>query len=163
MRIAVVADTHLPRGSRALPEACVERLRRADLIVHAGDLIGLDFLEELLALGPPVAAVHGNIDEPAVQALLPAERIVEAGEMRLGIVHDAGPRAGREERLARRFPGCAAIVYGHTHVPQADRHGEVWVLNPGSPTERRRAPARTMLELVVSGGEIRPEPVVLGA
>jgi len=162
VRVAVVADTHLPRGSRALPEACVDRLRRADLIVHAGDLTGLAFLEELLALGPPVAAVRGNIDEPAVRALLPAERVVEAGELRLGLIHDAGARAGREERLARRFPGCAAIVYGHTHLPQTDRHGEVWILNPGSPTERRRAPARTMLELVVTQREIRPELVVLG-
>jgi putative phosphoesterase len=163
VRVAVIADTHLPRGSRALPEACVDRLQRADLIVHAGDLTGLPFLEELLAFGPPVAAVHGNIDEPGVQALLPAERVVEAGEARLGIVHDAGPRPGREERLARRFPGCDAIVYGHTHLPQTDRHGEVWILNPGSPTERRRAPARTMLELVVTGGQLRPELVVLGA
>jgi putative phosphoesterase len=161
VRVAVVADTHLPRGSRVLPESCRERLGRADLIVHAGDLVGLVFLEELTALGPPVAAVHGNIDEPAVQALLPAERVVTAGETRIGVVHDPGPRQGRAERLVRRFPGCAAIVYGHTHLPQADQRGGVWILNPGSPTERRRAPARTMLELVVTGGEIRPELVVI--
>jgi uncharacterized protein len=163
VRVAVLADTHLPRGGRALPEACVERLRRADLIVHAGDLTGLGFLEELSGFGPPVAAVHGNIDEPEVQARLPAELVIEVGQALLGLVHDAGPRAGREERLARRFPGCAAVVYGHTHLPQADRHRDVLILNPGSPTERRRAPARTMLELVVAGGELRPELIVLGA
>jgi len=158
----VISDTHLPRGARALPPACVERLRRADLILHAGDLVGLAFLDELRALGPPVAAVHGNMDEPGVQALLPAEQIVEVAEARIGIVHEPGPLEGREARLAARFPGCDAVVYGHTHLPQADRHRDVWILNPGSPTERRRAPARSMLELVVAAGEIRPELVVLG-
>ena len=158
----MISDTHLPRGARALPPACVERLRRADLILHAGDLVGLAFLDELRALGPPVAAVHGNMDEPGVQALLPAEQIVEVAEARIGIVHEPGPLEGREARLAARFPGCDAVVYGHTHLPQADRHRDVWILNPGSPTERRRAPARSMLELVVAAGEIRPELVVLG-
>jgi putative phosphoesterase len=163
VRIAVVSDTHLPRGARALPAACVERLRRADLILHAGDLTSAAFLEELTAYGPPVEAVHGNIDEPAVQAVLPEQRVVVVGEVRIGLVHEAGPRAGREERLLQRFPGCDAVVYGHTHLPQADRHGSVWILNPGSPTERRRAPARSMIELLVAHRELRPELVVLGA
>ena len=77
------------------------------------------------------------------------------------MVHVPGPRAGREERLARRFPGCAAVVYGHTHVPQAERLGEIWILNPGSPTERRSAPGHTMLVLEIEDGEIRPELVEL--
>jgi predicted phosphodiesterase len=77
------------------------------------------------------------------------------------MVHIAGPRAGREARLAARFPGCGAVVYGHTHVPQVDRLGEAWILNPGSPTERRRAPAHTMLELRVDGSRLEPELVVL--
>ena len=162
MRVAVISDTHLPRGARVLPASCAERLRRADLILHAGDLVGLAFLDELRALGPPVAAVHGNMDEPAVQALLPAEQIVEVGEARIGLVHEPGPLDRREARLAARFSGCDAVVYGHTHLPQADRHGEVWILNPGSPTERRRAPAHSMLELRVEGRDIRPELVVLG-
>jgi uncharacterized protein len=162
VRVAVVSDTHLPRGERALPAACVERLRRADLILHAGDLVGLAFLDELRALGPPVAAVHGNMDEPGVRALLPAEQIVEVGEARIGLVHAAGPLDGRAARLAARFSGCDAVVYGHTHLPQADRHDELWILNPGSPTERRRAPAHSMLELHVQGRVIRPELVVLG-
>jgi uncharacterized protein len=162
LRVAVLSDTHLPRGGRALPPECLARLRRADLILHAGDLVGLAFLDELRGLGPPVAAVHGNIDEPAVRALLPAEQIVEVEETRVGLVHEPGPRDGREARLVARFPGCDAVVYGHTHLPQTDRHGDVWILNPGSPTERRRAPARSMLELVVEGGEITPELVVLG-
>jgi hypothetical protein len=162
MRIAVVSDTHLPKGARRLPADCAERLAAADLILHAGDLVTVAFLEELSAFGPPVAAVHGNVDEPALRALLPAERVVEAEELRIGLVHDAGPRAGREARLARRFAGCAAVVYGHSHLPQVERVGGVWFLNPGSPTERRRAPARTMLELCVRRDAIVPELIDLG-
>jgi putative phosphoesterase len=152
----------MPRGARVLPEPCLERLRAADLILHAGDLVTVSFLEELRRLGPPVEAIHGNVDEPALRALVPHERTIEAGEVRIGMVHDPGPRGGREDRLARRFPGCDAVVYGHTHLPQVDRHGGVWILNPGSPTERRRAPTRTMLELAVEGASIRPELVDLG-
>jgi putative phosphoesterase len=137
----------------------VALLRTADLILHAGDLSSLAFYEELRGLGPPVRAVHGNADEPALRTLLPAELVVEAGGARIGMTHDAGPPLGREERLVRRFPGCAAIVYGHTHLPQVERVGEVWILNPGSPTERRRAAARTMLVLEVAAGEIAPRLV----
>ena len=162
MRIVVISDTHMPRGARALPAACVEHLHSADLILHAGDVTGETFLNELLALGPPLEAVHGNVDEPAVRALLPKERVVEAGEVRVGMVHIPGPRAGREERLLARFPGCAAIVYGHTHVPQVERRGGVWILNPGSPTERRSSPERTMLELTVEGANLAPRLVSLG-
>jgi len=162
MKIAVISDTHLPRGTRALPTDCIERLRAADLILHGGDIVGEAFLEELLALGPPVEAVYGNMDEPALKALLPKERIVEAGKARIGMVHIPGPRAGREARLLARFPGCDAIVYGHTHVPEAERHNGVWILNPGSPTERRSAPVRTMLELVVTARNLAPTLVSLG-
>jgi putative phosphoesterase len=162
MRIAVVSDTHLPRGSRALPEECVERLRRADLILHGGDIVTAAFLAELRALGPQVEAVYGNMDDDALRSSLPKERVVEAGEARIGMVHIPGPLAGREERLVARFSGCDAVVYGHTHVPQVERHHGVWILNPGSPTERRKAPARSMLELRVGGGRIVPELVQFG-
>jgi uncharacterized protein len=162
MRIAVVSDTHLPKGGRALPAACLERLAAADLILHAGDLVAATFLAELRALGPPVEAVHGNVDEPALQALLPKERVVEAAGARIGIVHIGGPRAGREARLAARFPGCGAVVYGHSHVPQVERRDGVWILNPGSPTERRRAPTRSMIELRIEAGTVVPELVELG-
>ena len=108
MRVAVVADTHLPKGTRALPPACVDRLRAAELIVHAGDVVGLPFLEELRALGPPVEAVYGNVDEQAVRDVLPEERVVSVEGVRLGVVHIAGPRVGREGRLVARFPAWRA-------------------------------------------------------
>jgi putative phosphoesterase len=144
-----------------LPTACVKLLRGADLVLHAGDFVSVEFLEELRALGPPVAGVHGNMDEPALKASLPKERVVEVGEVRLAMVHDAGPRDGREARLAARFEDCRAVVYGHTHVPQVDRFQQLWVLNPGSPTDRRRQPAYTMLVLRMRGTRITPELVTL--
>lgn len=157
MLVAVIADTH----SRQLPAECVRRLRRADLIVHAGDHASRTALEELRRLGPPVAAVHGNVDEPALREELPAELVLELELLRVGIVHDPGPRVGREARLRARFPGCAAVVYGHTHRPQVERHEGVWILNPGSPTERRRSPVRSMLELSIRDGRARPRLVPL--
>jgi putative phosphoesterase len=159
--VAAISDTHLPRGARRLPEACLERLRGADLILHGGDFSELSVLDELRALGPPVQGVHGNADEPALRELLSEELVVEAGGVRLGIVHVPGPVAGREERLVRRFPGCDAVVYGHTHLPAVERYGDVWILNPGSPTERRRGPFHSMLLLEIEAGEIRPELVRL--
>lgn len=161
-RIAIISDTHLPRGDRALPAACLERLRSADLIVHAGDFVALSVLEELRGLAP-VEAVYGNMDEPALRELLPEERVVEVAGARVGVVHIPGAAAGREARLEARFPGCDAVVYGHTHMPQVARLGSsgVWILNPGSPTERRRAPVHSMLVLDVEDGEIRPRLVTL--
>jgi putative phosphoesterase len=159
--VVAIADTHLPRGTRALPAAAVERLWAADLILHAGDLVSVAFLEELRALGPPVEAVYGNMDEPALRETLPKEHVVEAAGARIGMVHIPGPAAGRESRLAARFPGCDAVVYGHTHVPEVERVDGVWILNPGSPTERRRALWHSLLELRVDGGAIVPELVRL--
>ena len=92
------------------------------------------------------------MDEPVLQSALPARRVVEVEGVHIGLVHIPGARAGREERLVSWFPGCAAIVYGHTHVPQLEQHlGGVWILNPGSPTERRRAPNRSMALVEVDG------------
>ena len=159
--VAVIGDTHLPRGSRALPEECLSRLRAADLILHTGDHSTVASLEELRALGPPVEAVLGNADEPALRELLPKDIVVEVEGTRIGMTHIPGPRVGREERLRLRFPRCDAVVYGHTHVPQVERHEGVWILNPGSPTERRRSPGWTMLELRIGPAGIAPQLIEL--
>jgi uncharacterized protein len=139
----------------------VKLLRGADLVLHGGDFVSAAFLEELRALGPPVGAVHGNMDEPALQAALPKQLVVEVGAVRVGMVHDAGPRVGREARLASRFPECAAVVYGHSHIPQVEQFQHLWVLNPGSPTDRRRQPVHTMLLLQIRGSRITPQLVTL--
>jgi len=149
VRIAVIADTHLPRGARRLSDPCLRELDRADLILHAGDFVTVEVLEELRQLGP-VEAVHGNRDDAELQALLPARRVIEVDSRRIGIVHEPGRRQGRASRLGALFPGCDAVVYGHTHLADVERHGDLLLLNPGSPTERRRAPARTMATLVLT-------------
>ncbi len=159
--IAVIGDTHLPRGSRSLPADCLRRLREAELILHTGDHSSVESLEALRALGPPVQAVHGNADEPALRESLPAELLAELDSVRIAMTHVPGPREGREERLRARFHGCDAVLYGHTHVPQVERVGGVWILNPGSPTERRSSPTWTMLELRVARGEIHPDLIHL--
>ena len=112
-------------------------------------------------MGPRVEAVHGNADDAAVRAALPRETTVTLGGVRIGIVHVPGPRLGRAARLLARFPDCQAVVYGHTHVPQLESHRGVWLLNPGSPTERRRAPSHSMLMLAVTRNSIEPELVAL--
>lgn len=150
----------MPRGGRQLPAECLRRLDAADLIVHAGDFVAASVLEELRRLGP-LEAVHGNMDEPALRSLLPAERVVDLGDVRIGVVHDGGPRQGREARLMSRFPGCRAVVYGHSHLPQVAEHDSVLILNPGSPTERRRAPAHTMIELEFGSGGPVPRLIEL--
>ncbi|HEV2711517.1 MAG TPA: metallophosphoesterase [Gaiellaceae bacterium] len=155
-----MADTHMPRGTRRLPGDCLGRLKEADVIFHAGDFVSATVLEELGRLGP-VEAVVGNMDEPALRAVLPTRRVVDVEGARIGMVHVAGPAVGRGERLVAAFPDCDAVVYGHTHVADVSRTGDVWVLNPGSPTERRSAPVHSMLMLAIDSGEIRPELVTL--
>jgi putative phosphoesterase len=157
----VISDTHLPRGSRRLSDECLALLRSAALILHGGDVSTEAALAELRALGPPVEAVYGNADERALKETLPAERIVEVGQARIGMVHIPGPAADRERRLLGRFPGCEAVVYGHTHLPQVERVAGAWILNPGSPTERRRGRSRSLLLLDLAGRKLEPRLVTL--
>ncbi len=162
MLVAIISDTHMPRGARRLPNACQRHLRRADLIIHAGDLSTLAVLEALESHGP-VVAVHGNVDDADVRQRLPRERSVEVNGVRIGLVHDAGPSRGRIMRLRRRFPDADAVVFGHSHIPLHEQGEDGFqIFNPGSPTERRRAPAHTMGLARVSGGQITFELVTLG-
>ena len=144
MRLAIISDTHLPRGARELPPACVERLRDADAILHGGDLIEAAVLAYLESLGPPVHAVRGNVDSADLQARLPLTRIVEAGGARIAMIHDAGPADRRLAHLRARFPDADAVVFGHSHLPLLEQKAGFTIFNPGSPTERRRAPHHTM-------------------
>jgi uncharacterized protein len=161
MRLGIVSDTHLPRGSRALPEACVARLAASDAILHAGDLMERSVLAQLEALGPPVHAIRGNVDSAELQARLPLVRMVEADGARIAMIHDAGPAAGRLARMRRRFPDADAVVFGHSHIPLHEERDGFAIFNPGSPTERRRAPRHTMGIATVTGGRIAFELVAL--
>lgn len=146
MLVALIADTHLPRGGRRLPDECVRRIAAADLLLHAGDIATVEVLREMEAIGPPLVAVHGNVDSAELRRLLPEERIVEAAGTRIALLHDAGRRAGRLERMRARFGGRAdAVVFGHSHLPLHEQAEDGFqIFNPGSPTERRRAPQHTM-------------------
>lgn len=162
MLVAVISDTHLPRGARRLPDACVERVAAAELLLHAGDFSTLDVLRELEAIGPPVAAVRGNVDSAELRRLLPEERVVEAAGVRIALIHDAGPRRGRLERMRRRFGDADLVVFGHSHMPLHEQAEDGFqILNPGSPTERRRSPAHTMGLIHVAAGSPRCEIVEL--
>ncbi len=134
----------MPKGARRLPERCVELIGAAEATIHAGDLFAASVLEELRALCPTVLAVHGNVDEPALRQALPAELELELGGQTVAVVHDAGPAPGRLARLRRRFPAADAVVFGHSHLPLHEEEGGFQIFNPGSPTERRRAPRASM-------------------
>ena len=162
MDIAIISDTHLPRGSRALPRACVERLTAADLIVHAGDFSRLEVLEELKTMGP-VIGVYGNTDDAPLRAALPEAALVPVGDGReLAVIHDAGPAPGRLRRLKTRFPGADAVIFGHSHIPLHERAPDGFqIFNPGSPTDRRRQPRHTMGRCRVHGGLLEFELIDL--
>ena len=154
IRVAVISDTHMPGRAAMLPPACLERLRAADLIIHAGDWSDAGTLGMVRGIGPPLVGVHGNVEEPAVRAALPATAEVEVGGLVIGVVHDAGPEAGRPARLRRRFPGAGAVVFGHSHIPLLETGDDGFmIVNPGSPTDRRRSPRHSMAEIVITAGE----------
>jgi len=161
MRLAIVSDTHLPRGTRAIPAACIERMRGADAILHAGDFMEPSVLAELRALGPAVHGVAGNVDAPELHVELPATRIVKAEGVRIAMLHDSGPAEGRFGRLRRRFPEVQAVVFGHSHMPLLEARDGFAIFNPGSPTERRRAPHHTMGMATVHGDRIEFELIEL--
>ncbi len=151
MRLAIISDTHMPRGKRAIPNACLEHCRTADAIFHGGDFFDVSVLELLRGLGPPLHAVHGNVDTPAVRAQLPERLELELGGVRIGMTHI--PTAP--------FAGCDAMIFGHTHMPLHEQRDGVQIFNPGSPTERRRAPGHTMGVATIAAGQITFEHVRL--
>jgi uncharacterized protein len=161
MLVAVIADTHLPRGSRRLPERCTELIAGSDALIHAGDFSTVEVLQQLQAIGPPVHGVQGNVDESALGRMLPAELTLSLGDKKIAVVHDAGPRRGRLERLRRRFADADAAIFGHSHMPAHEQSGDFQIFNPGSPTERRRAEQRSMGLMRVHRNSIEFEHVPL--
>jgi putative phosphoesterase len=155
VRVVVLADTHLRRGGRRrLPDAVYDELQRAEAILHAGDVLVADLLHELAGFAPTYG-VLGNNDDAEVASLLPETRVEELGGVQVGMIHDSGPKQGREARLRRRFPACGIVVYGHSHIPYDGPGLEGQRLfNPGSPTERRAQPHHTMGILELAGGRI---------
>ena len=162
MRLAIVSDTHLPRGRRRLPDRCVAELAGADLVLHAGDLMAAEVLDALAAIGPPVHAVAGNVDDAALRERLPETCELDVAGVRVAMVHDAGPAKGRLQRLRARFPGAGAVIFGHSHIPLHERDADGFqIFNPGSPTDRRRQPRHTMGVGEVSQGRLELRHLVV--
>jgi len=152
--VVVLADTHLRRGrARRLPDAAYAHLEAADLVLHAGDILVADVLDELAGFAP-VHAVLGNNDVE-MAGLLPEELLLEVDGVRVGMVHDSGQSAGRGRRMRRRFPDADVVVFGHSHIPwDAEGVDGQLLFNPGSPTERRRQPLPTLGTLDLDGGRV---------
>jgi putative phosphoesterase len=158
--VAVISDTHMPRGSRELPGRCIELIAQSDAVIHAGDICTLQVLGMIERISSPVHAVRGNVDDASLQRL-PISRRLELGGWRIGLIHDAGIASGRLERLRSLFPEADGVIFGHTHRPQHESRGGFQIFNPGSPTERRRSPRRAMGLMRVSGRALRFEHVWL--
>jgi len=142
--IAVISDTHMPKGRRELPAECVAKIGEAEALIHAGDFSAASVLEMLEALCPVVLAVHGNVDDAELRRRLPGSLEVEVEERTVAVIHDSGPSRGRLARMRARFPAADAVVFGHSHLPLHEQEGGFQIFNPGSPTERRRAPRPSM-------------------
>ncbi|HEY0280845.1 MAG TPA: metallophosphoesterase family protein [Solirubrobacterales bacterium] len=151
--IAVLSDTHMPKGARALPEPATRILGEAEAALHAGDFFTVGILRETEALCPgPFHAVHGNVDEAELRGALPETLEVEFDGARIAMIHDAGPSHGRLSRMRARFPRADAVIFGHSHMPLHEEADGFQIFNPGSPTERRRAPRHSMGTLRVEAG-----------
>ena len=154
MRVLVLSDTHSPRRWKACPPALLPHLGAADVILHAGDVCTPDVLD-LLSTFAPVHVVMGNNDVPDVGEWGATETLeVELEGVRIGMIHDSGQREGRAARLRRRFPTADLVVFGHSHIPLDETAEGVRILNPGSPTDRRRQPAGTFANLLLQDGAL---------
>lgn len=159
-RVAIVSDTHL-RDSSRLPREVSELIAGADLAIHAGDISSAEVLDEMAALGTPLSAVCGNVDSAEVRARVPEQVAIRIEEVEFAVIHDAGAAKGRLARLRRRFPGAGVVIFGHSHMPLHETEGDFQIFNPGSPTQRRRAPRHTMGIARVSGSAARLELIAL--
>ena len=162
MKVAIIADTHMPRRAASLPLDCATLVEQADLTLHAGDFIDEGAVRQIQTRTRRLEAVHGNVDTPAVRRELPEKALVEVEGLVIGLIHDAGRRQGRLARMRRLFPDANAVVFGHSHLPLLEGDGEFQIFNPGSPTDPRRAPHPTMGVAHIVAGKIEFELVRVG-
>lgn len=154
MRVLVLSDTHAPRRWRGVPSGLVPALEQAEVILHAGDVCTPDVLDQLAAYAP-LHVVLGNNDGPEAAAWGAPETLeLDLGGLTVAMIHDAGAKTGRDRRMRRRFPDADLVVFGHSHIPLDETDGAVHLLNPGSPTDRRRQPVGTYATLDIAAGRL---------
>ncbi len=155
LRLVLMADTHVPSRARDLPAQLWQAVDAADVVVHAGDWVDVALLDALEARARRVVAVYGNNDGQTLRARLPEVAVVELGGVTMSVIHETGPAAGRERRLAGRFDDMDVVVFGHSHIPwDTTTESGLRLLNPGSPTDRRRQPRCTFMTVGVDAGRL---------
>lgn len=156
MELLLLADTHVPARARDLPPRVWEEVERADVVVHAGDWIDVALLDALEERSRRLVACWGNNDGPLLRDRLPEVARVTLGGVRLAVVHETGASAGRDRRMAAACPDTDVLVFGHSHIPwDSTAPGGLRLLNPGSPTDRRRQPHCTYMTATIEGGTLR--------
>jgi putative phosphoesterase len=154
VRLLLISDTHVPVRARSLPAQVWHEVERADVVLHAGDWVDVRLLDELEQRARRLLGVVGNNDGPALRARLPEVARATIGGVRIAVVHETGAKQGRERRALERFPDIDLLVFGHSHIPWDTSLDGLRLLNPGSPTDRRREPFCTYLTLTVDSGQV---------
>jgi uncharacterized protein len=155
VRLVILADTHVPRRARDLPTQLWRDIERADVVVHAGDWVDESLLDAVESRAPRLIGVWGNNDGPPLRRRLPEVARADLDGVRLAVVHETGPRTGREARADLAFPDTDLLVFGHSHIPwDSTTPAGLRLLNPGSPTDRRRQPVATYLTARISRGTL---------
>ena len=158
LTLTILADTHLPRRAKGLPEEVWAAVETADVVLHAGDWVEESLLDELSERSSRLIACHGNNDDAGLRARLPLVARAELGDLRFAVVHETGQKQGREVRMAALYPDVDVLVFGHSHIPWDTRaENGLRLLNPGSPTDRRRQPHCTYLTGVLAAGTLEVE------
>lgn len=157
MRLLLLADTHVPSRAPDLPAQVWDEVSRADVVLHAGDWVGTELLDRLEAAAARVLGCYGNNDGPKLRARIPAVAEIELAEVHITVIHETGGANGRERRMDRRYPGADLIIFGHSHMPwDSTTPAGKRLLNPGSPTDKRRQPHATFQTLEIEAGVIGP-------
>jgi hypothetical protein len=156
VRLLVLADTHLPKRARDLPAQVWDAVGAADVVVHAGDWVEVDLLDRLQSASPQLIGVYGNNDGPELRARLPETARATLEGVRVTVVHETGGAKGREARADRGYRDTDLLIFGHSHIPwDSTSPGGIRLLNPGSPTDRRRQPHRTYLTAELQDGAVQ--------
>ncbi|HSU72209.1 MAG TPA: metallophosphoesterase [Micrococcaceae bacterium] len=155
LRLLLLADTHVPKRAKALPDQVWSAVDTADVVFHAGDWVASDLLDQMEGRARRLVGVYGNNDGADLRLRLPEIARLELDGIRFAMIHETGAAAGREARCQAKFPDADVLVFGHSHIPwDSTAPSGLRLLNPGSPTDRRRQPHRTYMRAVVESGKL---------